>query len=66
MLRHSLLYRVSGNVELPFFIEPRWGDLGHHVQIKETRRPQPYQVMGEKNVVMQCLRALMNVGYKIP
>jgi len=29
-------------------------------------RPQPYQVMAEENAVLQCLRALMNVGYKIP
>ena len=27
------------------FIEPRWGDLGHLVQIRETCRPQPYPSM---------------------
>jgi hypothetical protein len=66
MLRDSLLYRVAGNVELPFFIEARWGDQGYRVEISETGINQPYQVTAEKYVVLECLRALANVGYNIP
>ena len=33
---------------ITYFIEPRWGDLGHRVQIREMGSPQPYQVMAEK------------------
>ena len=61
MLRDSLLYRVAGNIELPFLSK-----LGHHVEISETGTSQSYQVTAEKYAVLECLRALANVGYNIP